>query len=128
MNLEESFKFLDKADDALNNAVHSIHGGFIMGTVNRAYYTMFYCMNAMLILNDVHAKTHQGTRSKFNELYIKTNIFEIKYSYYVSKAFDLRQDADYDLDAHISEEEAQVLVDNATEFYKFTKQYVNGLE
>jgi uncharacterized protein (UPF0332 family) len=127
MNQEEGFKALERAADALSNSVHSLHGGFTLGTVNRAYYTMFYSMSAVLILLDIYPKTHQGVRSKFGEMYIKTELFPMRFANYIRDAFNLRQDADYDLDAHISEEEAQVLVDNATEFYKFTKGYVEGL-
>ena len=127
MNLSEPFKALERAEDALHNSVHSLHGGFTLGTVNRAYYTMFHCMCALLATQDIHAKTHQGTRAKFGEMFIKSSIFPHITANYVRDAFNLRQEADYDLDANITEDEAQILVDNAREFYNLTKKYLEKL-
>lgn len=127
MNFEESYRALERAKDALENSVHNLHGGFIMGTVNRAYYTMFHCMGALLATKETYSKTHQGVRSKFNEIFIKTSILPIHIVKQIGRAFDLRQDADYDLDASITEEEAQILVDNAKEFYIVTKEYLSKL-
>jgi uncharacterized protein (UPF0332 family) len=42
-------------------------------------------------------------------------------------AFNLRQEADYDFEAMITEEEAQILVENAKEFYLITKEYLAKL-
>ena len=34
----ESFKALDKAKDAIENAEYNLKGGFVSATANRAYY------------------------------------------------------------------------------------------
>jgi uncharacterized protein (UPF0332 family) len=50
-----------------------------------------------------------------------------KTSNWVRDAFNLRQEADYDFEAIITEEEAQILVENAKEFYFITKEYLSKL-
>jgi uncharacterized protein (UPF0332 family) len=127
MNLHDSFKALERAEDALENSVYSLHGGFTLGTVNRAYYTMFYCMSALLATKGIHAKTHQDIRAKFGELFIKNSIFPTIIAKYIGNAFDLRQEADYDFEAIITEDEAKVLVENAREFYNLTKEYLEKI-
>jgi uncharacterized protein (UPF0332 family) len=46
--IAEVAKALNKAKDSIAAAAYSMTGGFILAAVNRAYYAMFYCMNALL--------------------------------------------------------------------------------
>jgi uncharacterized protein (UPF0332 family) len=119
----ESLKALAKAADALENAEYNLKGGFIEATANRAYYVCYYCIIALLYVRDVYAKTHQGARAKFSELFIKTAIFPIEISDSIAMLFDYRQEADYDLDGDITQEEAVILIRKAEEFYQLTKAY-----
>ena len=96
-------------------------------SINRAYYAMFYCTLALLRLEDIVTKSHSETFSKFNELFIKTKIIDIKHSSNFRKAFEYRQSVDYDIEAHVSEEECLQLLENAREFYKVTKSYIENL-
>ena len=58
--LPESRKALDKAIDALATARHDLSAHFCLAAVNRSYYSMFYCMTALLYLNDVYTKKSSG--------------------------------------------------------------------
>jgi uncharacterized protein (UPF0332 family) len=124
----EAIKALVKAGDALHNAEYDLKGGFVLATANRAYYACYYCMTALLYTQDVYAKTHQGTRSKFTELFIKTGVFPLAISNSIALLFDARQEADYDLDADITVEEAGNLIEKAKEFIQLTKKYCKELD
>jgi uncharacterized protein (UPF0332 family) len=124
-NNNETTKAIEKAVDALRTAEHDLKGGFLLASVNRAYYTCYYCMTALLYTKNVYAKTHQGTRSKFAELFIKTELFPIHVSEIISLLFDNRQEADYDLDADITREEAESLIKISHEFLSLTKRFLN---
>lgn len=104
-----------------------LKGGFVLATANRAYYACYYCMTALLYTQDVYAKTHQGTRSKFTELFIKTGIFPLAISDSIALLFDSRQEADYDLDADITVEEAGRLIIKAKEFIFLAEKYCKEL-
>lgn len=123
----ESQKALEYAEFTLENSEYNLLGGFTLGTINRAFYAMFYCMNELLFTQNVHAKSHKGTLVKFEELFVKSGIMPKKTSNWVRDAFNLRQEADYDFEAIITEEEAQILVENAKEFYLITKEYLAKL-
>ena len=62
-------------------------------------------------------------RKLIRELFIKTDIFPIEVSDSISMLFDYRQEADYDLDEDISQEEAKKLIDTATEIYHLANNY-----
>jgi HEPN domain-containing protein len=107
-DLGESFKALDKAKDAIENAEYNLKGGFVSATAN-------------------HAKTHQGAHAKFSELFVRTGIFPTEISSDISVIFDFRQEADYDLDTDITHEEATDLIRRASSFYRLTKTYLQEL-
>lgn len=115
---KDTFKALEKAADAIENAKYNLKGGFIAATANRSYYACYYCMIALLYTQNVYAKTHQGTRAKFTELFIKTSVFPIGISDSIALIFDYRQEADYNLDEDITREEATNLINKAVEFYQ----------
>jgi len=119
-----ALKALDKAEDAINTAEYDLVGHHILVATNRAYYSYFYCITALLITENVYAKTHQGAHSKFSELYIRTGIFSESVAVKIKSAFNLRQEADYDLDAEITMEVATNTIEDAKEFYSLCKNYL----
>ncbi|HEX9512809.1 MAG TPA: HEPN domain-containing protein [Puia sp.] len=123
----ESLKALEKAANAIENAEYDLKGGFVLATANRAYYGCYYCMMALLYTQNVYAKTHQGVRVKFSELFIKTEVFSLETSNDIALIFKYRQEADYDLDTDITPAEARDLVNKAQEFYQQTKDYLQKI-
>jgi uncharacterized protein (UPF0332 family) len=69
---EEVQKALHKADDAIVHARFNLGEGFLPVTANRACYSVYYCMTALLYTKEVFPNTHQGIHSKFSELFVKT--------------------------------------------------------
>jgi uncharacterized protein (UPF0332 family) len=123
----EAWKILARAEDALLNAEHDLKGGFILATANRAYYVCYYCMTALLYTQNTYAKTHQGVRAKFSELFIKSTVFPVSISDDIVLIFKYRQEADYDFDADITAEEATNLIAKANNFLQLTRQYFEKL-
>ncbi|MGA0559424.1 HEPN domain-containing protein [Larkinella sp. VNQ87] len=85
-------------------------GEHTLAAINRTYYTVYYAICALLFSKGVHARTHQGAHSKFNELFVKSGLFTIEEAKLVSDSFALRQTADYDFEATISDATAYDLV------------------
>jgi uncharacterized protein (UPF0332 family) len=124
---KESIKALDKAADAIENARYNLKGEFYGVTANRTYYACYYCLIALLYTQNVYSKTHQGAKAKFSELFIKTGIFPIEVSDSISLLFEYRQEADYDLDAEITKEEAELLIYKASEIYSLCNTHFQKL-
>lgn len=126
--LEESLKGLDRAKDALNAARHDLKGGYELAAVNRAYYSIFYCANALLHIKNINVKSHQGVRTKFSEEYIKTGLLPLAFAEKMRNAYSLREEADYDLDASISIQEAQTTIQDAEDILSASELFLKNLE
>jgi uncharacterized protein (UPF0332 family) len=120
---EEVSHFLEHAEDALDDASYLHQDGRILALANRAYYAIFYCVCALLASEGIHTKKHQAARAKFSELFVKNGRFDVQASKIVGNNFAARQAADYDMDAFISDAEAQLLLDDAKTFYDLTLTY-----
>ena len=125
--LYEAQLILDRAEDSLEYAETNLKLDITIIAANRAYYTMFYCINALLVTEDVVMKTHKGAQIKFRELFIKNGKLPREMSTWLSKATELRQTSDYDFTSEISEEVAKDALEDAQEFYKLTKAYLGDL-
>ena len=117
-------KFLAQADDFLNDARYLFQGGRYKGTANRAYYAMFATVQALLFEKGVFAKTHQGMRHQFDELYVRTQQFPLSFAKQFKKAYEKRQVSDYAADSLILEEEAEQLLIAATEFLESERDFL----
>jgi len=100
-----------------------IDGEYYNIAVNRAYYAMFCAAQALLILHDVHVKTHHGLQLKFGEHYIKTGFFTAELAEMLSQNEALRVKADYDFEDVATREQAERALDNATRFIKAIEAY-----
>lgn len=70
--------------------------GFWNSAVNRLYYSLFYAVNALLVLNNIQTKSHSSTKSQFSLYFIKTKKLDKKYGRLFSELFDWRQKGDYE--------------------------------
>ncbi len=64
-------------------------------SIGRSYYAMFTAVRAILAMDGVDFKKHAGVISYFQKEYVKTGIFEVQYSKYLSQAFQIRNNTDY---------------------------------
>lgn len=87
--IETSYKTFDAAKMLADNE-------FWNSAVNRLYYSIFYAVNALLVLNDIKTKTHSSIKSQFSLHFVKTRKIDKKYGKLLSKLFDWRQRGDYD--------------------------------
>jgi len=70
--------------------------GLYNSAINRLYYAVYYSVSALLFINDIQAKTHSALRSQFSQYFVKTGIFDQKYSRLLAILYDGRQKGDYD--------------------------------
>jgi uncharacterized protein (UPF0332 family) len=88
---------------------------------------MFESASAMLADIGMRFESHQGVVRKFGEMFAKTRKVEPEYGRTLAQAFDLRQDADYALDARaeISRETAEAELRKAREFVAMAESMLN---
>lgn len=88
---------------------------------NRSYYAVFHAMRSVLAFDDIDMKHHSGIISEFRKLYIKTGIFDIKLSSFITKLFNVRNDSDYD-DFYI------ISKDKVLEQINMAEQFLNSVQ
>ena len=89
--------------------------------VNRSYYAMFYAALALLATIGEETSKHSGVMSLFDRHFIKTGVLPKEMSRFLHSAFDMRQTADYEDRAEISDSMAE-------QIYKFAEAFVDSIE
>lgn len=115
---------IQRADDSLLASELSRDNELAIAAINRAYYAVFYSITALLISKEIYPKTHSGLMNQFGQHFIKTGVFATKLNAKVSKIFEFRNEADYDLEAFIEEKEIEEALEIAKEVILLTKEYL----
>jgi len=93
-------------------------------SVNRSYYAIYTAMRAVLALDGFDAKKHSGIISEFRKLYIKTGIFDVRFSVIIHDLFTIRNECDYEDFYIVSKEDAKTQLTNAEEFVNAINNYL----
>lgn len=115
---------LQKAKEDLETAKHDFSADHFLACINRAYYSMFHTIRALLILDGMDFKKHSAVIANFRKNYIKTGVFDLTYSSMIGDASRLRGKSDYDDFIQISQEEAKSQIDNAEAFYNTIQPFI----
>ena len=86
--------------------------------VNRLYYSSFHLVDALLTLDNITTKTHEGLKIKFLQLYIKTGKIDVDYGKLYSKLIDWRQESDYSVYVDFKDSDVIPLLDKAENLNK----------
>ncbi len=115
---------LTKAEKCLASAKALVQLEDYCSAANRSYYSIFHCIRGLLALEGVDFSKHAGVIAYFQKNYVKSEIFEKKYSKIVVEAFEIRSESDYDDYYIISKEEAEEQIRNAQFFLNGIIKYV----
>ncbi|MDI3475866.1 MAG: hypothetical protein PWQ79_2205 [Thermococcaceae archaeon] len=113
-----------KAEESLEAARTLLEKGAYEFAVSRAYYTMFYCAEAILLTRSISVSKHSAVIALLGREFVKTGEVPHKFFTYLRLAFQLRQVADYSFETHLSEEDARIQIKRAKEFLDFTRSYL----
>lgn len=87
---------LSMAEEKLYSSKILLDAGQYKDSIGRSYYAIFSAVRAVLAKDKVDFSKHAGVISYFQREYIKTEIFDKKYSKYITIAFQIRNNCDYD--------------------------------
>lgn len=118
---------LQQADDSIQESQTLIAAKLYRGAINRAYYAMFYAVQALMIQRKVRTSKHQGAIATFDLEFIKSGTIKHEYSKWLHDAFDLRMEVDYGDLAQPDEEKASMTLNHASEFFGHIKKYLAEL-
>lgn len=95
--MDELVKYrLESAKERLKSSKLLLDAGQYKDSIGRSYYAIFSAVRAVLAENKVDFSKHAGVIAYFQKEYIKTNIFDVKYSKILQNAFQIRNICDYD--------------------------------
>lgn len=113
---EEVRLHLEKANDCIKDAELLLSAHRASAAVGRSYYAMFHAASALLSGKDIQRHSHQGLISAFGQFFVKPGLIEPKFHKYITEAFDLRQESDYQPLVEVTEPQAGKMLDRAKEF------------
>lgn len=114
---------LDNAKEKLESAKLLLDAGKYRDSIGRSYYAIFTAVRAVLANDKVDFSKHSGVITYFQKEYIKTGIFDVKYSKYLQNAFQIRNSCDYDDFFIASKQDAEEQYNRAAEFYEGIQNY-----
>lgn len=117
---------LAKADTYLSSAQLLIDSGDTASAASRAYYAMFYAVEAALDARGIRTRTHAGAIAQFGQHFVKNGPLPPALLRELTEAHDLRLIGDYDAMKAIPTKEAQLLVDTARRFVAAIRPHVEG--
>ncbi|GAB6135874.1 HEPN domain-containing protein [Thermococcus prieurii] len=117
-------EILKKAERSLEASKTLLEKGFYAFALSRAYYTMFYCAEAILLTRGIRASKHSAVIALLGREFVKTGEVPHRFFTHLRTAFNLRQTADYSFVVDITEEEARENIRRAEEFLEFTRRYL----
>lgn len=100
---------------------------FYMDSVNRSYYAIFYTARALVAKDELDFSKHSAVIRYFRKNYIKTRIFDVRFSKYIGDVFDLINDGNYTYFVNIEKDDAETQYNHAAEFYEAVKNYLENL-
>lgn len=116
---------LDQAKENLEEAEALFNINKFKGASNRAYYSIFHAIKAILALEETDFKKHSSVIAYFNKEYISKTIFPRELGKRVSEARFFREKSDY-VDFYIvTKEECQTQIDTAKLMIENAEKYIN---
>lgn len=85
---------LERAKEDLDVAIEMYEENHFRIANNRAYYSIFHSMRAVLAFDGYDSKKHSGIIAEFRKSYIKTGIFSDELSTIIGRASEIRNASD----------------------------------
>ncbi|MBQ3509667.1 MAG: HEPN domain-containing protein [Peptococcaceae bacterium] len=115
---------LEKAKEEYEAALVLLENEHYRAANNRAYYSVFHAMRAVLVFDGYDSKKHSGIISEFRKKYIKSGIFPESLSNIIGNASEIRNASDYDDMFIASKSETVEQIENAKVFLRYIEKYV----
>lgn len=117
-------KIIKRANESLEAARKLFNEGYYNISASRAYYTVFYMAEAVLLTKGLTFSKHSGVISAFGQYFIKEGLIQNKYHQILRDAFRARNIGDYNYEVDISMDEADKILKKAEDFFDEMKNYL----
>jgi len=118
-------ELLDKSAQSIGAAETLMREQYVDFAAGRAYYAMFYAVEALLLNRDMSFSKHSAVIAAFGKEFVKTGTFDNRFHRYLLNAFDLRNAGDYGAIHSVSEEKARQTIEEAEELLAVITKYLS---
>lgn len=119
---------LERAKEECETAQLLYKENKLLAANNRAYYSIFYSIRAVLAMEKIDFKKHKDVLAYFNKNYVKTEIFPRQIGRKIVLASKVREDSDYDDEYEPSSESTYLQIKTSQELIELVKEYLNKYE
>ena len=95
------------------------------GANNRAYYSIFHSIKAVLALEPIDFKRHKDVLAYFNKNYINKEIFPRMMGRKIQNASAIREDSDYDDEFIVDADKTNEQLKTAEELIELVDKYID---
>jgi uncharacterized protein len=117
-------ELLEKAEQSIGAAELLMKDSYVDFAASRAYYAMFYTIEALLLSRDHSFSKHSAVIAAFGKEFVKTGTFDSRFHRYLLNAFDLRNAGDYGVIHAVRAEKARQTIDEARELLEAVEAYL----
>jgi uncharacterized protein (UPF0332 family) len=115
---------MERSRESIRAAEIMLENGMFAISMNRVYYSMFYAVQALLVLHKVSFSKHGQVKGYFNRELIKTGIFSVDIGKLYNKVFEYRQKFDYVDFAFPDRDMVSEYIEEAKEFNSKIYDYI----
>ena len=123
----EQKALIEKAKESLRAAQLLTRKGLHDFATSRAYYTMFYIAEALLLGEGLAYSKHSAVISAFGQRFAKTKRVSVEFHRYLIDAEDSRNIADYDLHPGMTKEQAAEHILHAEQFLQLAEELIGSV-
>lgn len=117
---------LEQAKEELEDAKLLYNNKRYKSANNRAYYSIFHSIRAVLALEGIDFKRHKDVQAYFNKNYVSTEIFPKKMGHKIAEANKIREDSDYDDKFVSNNEDTLNQINTAEELISLVEKYIDN--
>jgi uncharacterized protein (UPF0332 family) len=118
---------IEQAHEALREAEILLRESAYRGTINRAYYAMFYAVVALLAERQLGTSKHSGAIALFDREFVKAGTFPKELSRSLHVAFERRQTHDYGEIAPATKDVAQESLTSSRTFVAEIEKHLRAV-
>ena len=116
---------LQIAEEDYETAELLMQGERYRGANNRAYYSIYHTIDAVLSIHGVAFKRHKDTLAYFNKNFVATEIFPRSMGRQIVQAEEIRHASDYDPFYIVSKTGTQEQIETAKLMLEYARQYID---
>ena len=119
---------LERAKEECETAKLLYRENKLLAANNRAYYSIFYAIRAILAMEKIDFKRHKDVLAYFNKNYVKTEIFPRQIGRKIIMASKVREDSDYDEKYEPNSDATFLQIETARELISLVNEYLKKFQ